>query len=259
MVDEKTVMASGPLNMPAAGPAPQSFGQKMLFMLPGLIIALVLAIGISYWILYVVNTKTEEKLDLVKTELETKNNKLGEELKKLDSANKELQKELAETKEKAGKLEEKARKLTDELTKISKGLDDVAALDLSNFMKQQKGEQTEQNKEITGTKEGLSKLDRRVVYIEQRLEKIKELEADINGLKDTTGTLKKDLLALKADAVELSKKQKITEEDLTALDERARMFQLRVLAARAREAAEAARQMDLKTLLSRLDDVEEKK
>jgi hypothetical protein len=37
------------------------------------------------------------------------------------------------------------------------------------------------------------------------------------------------------------------------------MFQLRVLAARAREAADAARKMDLKALLNRLDDVEDKK
>jgi len=259
MVDEKTVMASGPLNFPAAGPAPQTFGQKLMFMLPGLIIALLLAVGISYWIVSYYNGEMEKNLAAAKAELTEQNKKLGEEIKKVDSENKALQKELADVKDRASKLEEGTKKITSTLSDVAKGLNDLVALDLSSFVKKEKEEQADQNKEISSTKDNVGKIDRRLVYVEQRLEKLKEIEADVNGLKDATGTLKKDYEVLKGDLIAVRKKADVTEQDLVQLDERARLFQLRVLAARAREAAEAARQMDFKTLLQRLDDVEDKK
>ena len=101
MVDEKTVMASGPLNAPVSPvgrPAPQTFGQRMLFMWPGLLIALVLAIGVSYLILYTVNERTREDLSTAKRELEDQNKKLGEQVKAVDTANKDLKKDLEDVK-----------------------------------------------------------------------------------------------------------------------------------------------------------------
>jgi len=259
MVDEKTVMASGPLNAPAGSPAPQTFGQRMAFMWPGLVIALVLAIGVSYVVLYYVNKETEDKLVAAKADLESKNAKLGEDLKRVDTANKELKKDLEDTKAAASKLDENLKKLSEGLNKTSKLVDDMVALDLSNFMKTS-------NKEVAGAKEDIKKheqqiytINQKVEYIDKRLKLLDELATDVNGLKSDTAGLKKDYEVLKGDMISVRKKADITEQDLASLDERARMFQLRVLAARAREAADAARQMDLKTLLNRLDDVEDKK
>ena len=259
MVDEKTVMASGPLNVPAGSPAPQTFVQRMAFMWPGLVIALVLAIGVSYWILDTVTKETEAKLAAAKNDLESKNRALGEEIKKVDSANKDLKKDLDDAKAAAAKVDDNLKKLSENLAKTSKLVDDVVALDLSNFMKTSKTE-------VAGAKEDIKKhegqiydLNTKIQYIDKRLKTLDELATDVNGLKSDTTGLKKDYEVLKGDLVSVKKKADITEQDLASLDERARMFQLRVLAARAREAADAARKMDLKALLNRLDDVEDKK
>ena len=259
MVDEKTVMASGPLNVPAGSPAPLTFGQRMLFMLPGLIIALVLAVGVSYWILYTVNKETEDKLAAAKADLENKNRNLGEEIKKVDSANKDLKKDLEDTKAAAKTLDDNMKKLAESLSKTSKLVDDMVALDLSNFMKASKSEVTEAKKDISKHEQQIYTINQKVEYIDKRLKLLDELATDVNGLKSDTAGLKKEYEVLKTDLTSVRKKADITEQDLASLDERARMFQLRVLAARAREAADAARQVDLKALLNRLDDVEDKK
>ena len=95
-------------------------------------------------------------------------------------------------------------------------------------------------------------------YIDDKLKKLDDIALEVADLKVNSGELKKEYLVLKSDLSSVRSKTDVTEKDLADLGERARMFQLRVLAARAREAADAARKTDLKGLLSRLDDVEDK-
>jgi len=97
---------------------------------------------------------------------------------------------------------------------------------------------------------------RRIHYIEEKLKKLKAIESDVMALKSDTGNLKGQYVVLKKDLETVSKKGDVTEQEMARLGERARLFQLRVLAARAREAAEAARQGDLKKLLARLTEGE---
>ncbi|MGD0094402.1 MAG: hypothetical protein ABSE73_31220 [Planctomycetota bacterium] len=257
---QKTMpMTSSPLKLPPAGPAQLSFGQKLVFMLPGLIIALALAIGVSYWILYTVNEKMKEDLSAAKTELENKNQKLGEEIKKLDSANKDLRKDLEDAKAVQVEIKKGVEKVDGSLKETSKILDDLVKLDLSTYMKKQTAAVDDTKKDIGKHESQIAELNTKIQYIDQKLKKLDELDRDVGGLKINSEELKKECQGLRTDMTSVRKKADITEQDLASLDERARMFQLRVLAARAREAAEAARQVDLKALLLKLDDVEERK
>ncbi|MCY3019905.1 MAG: hypothetical protein NTW87_12860 [Planctomycetota bacterium] len=261
MVDEKTVLTGSPLNPPAggAGPGSLSFGQKLLFQVPGIIIALLLAIGVSYLILDKVNSETEKKLEAAKNELADQNRKLGEDLKKVDAANKKTQEDLAAVKEEAARIEKERQKLADKLVDISKSIE-KAVMDFGKFRETTEAVDTTQTKDIAATAKNLNELDTKVHYIEKNIkEKLDALATDINGLKSDTTGIKEAYKVLRADVTKTQEKAEITEKDLADLGDRARLFQLRVLAARAREAAEAARHMDLKTLLSRLDDVEDKK
>ena len=67
------------------------------------------------------------------------------------------------------------------------------------------------DKDIASTKDDIVKLDRRLVFAEDKLRKLNEIEVDINGLKGDTNQLKKDVSSLKQE-------QKNMAERLAALE-----------------------------------------
>jgi len=235
-------------------PKPPSIGEKINFSIPAIAVAAVLSIGISYLILYLVNNGTREDLTKAMKESETKlSTKLGEVEKTVNSLDKQV---------------EGLNKTTADLVKTL----DTLNKDLDKFEKGQKVVDQAQNQSIAtateniatateaiaSTKDSINKVDTRVHYIEDKLKKLDEIAQDVLTLKGDTTELKKEYTVLKGDLTAVRNKADVTEKDLYELGERARMFQLRVLAARAREAADAARKSDLKTLISRLEDVEDK-
>jgi septal ring factor EnvC (AmiA/AmiB activator) len=230
---------------------PQSFGEKLAFGIPAIIVALILSVGISFAIISSVNGKTMEEVNAVND----KAKRLEGTLSEVKKVNDDLQKEVAMLTEKAKKSDETTKVLTTELTKVGSGLEKVAN-EYSSFVQQQATVDKTQNQDLGKHEANINALETKVRYIDEKLKKLDELAGDVNGLKNDVGGLKTQYVTLKDDLQKVRAKGEITEKDLADLSERARLFQLRVLAARAREAAEAARQTDLKSLLSRLEDVE---
>jgi F0F1-type ATP synthase membrane subunit b/b' len=223
-------------------------GAKLKYSLPAIILALVLAIGISYLITYLTATKPLEEF-----KKETKDNFARVE-KSLDDAKKDLGAKLDAQGAQIKDLQAATKSLGEKLDSVGKQLGDLAT-GYEKFRATTEKTVAEHGTDITETKGAVNKLDTRVVYIEQKIKLVDQLVVDVGNLqKDTTG-LKEQAAALRADLTTTSKKAEITDRDLTELSDKVKLFQLRVLAARAREAAEAARNADLKTLLSRLEDV----
>lgn len=243
----------------ASGGVPQTFGQKIVFGIPAILVALVLAVGISFGILSAtVNGAKEELTKKFQGDLAEAERKSGEKFKEVEAANAKLTKDVGTLTEVTKQLEEARKVAADNLDKFSKSVIKITE-ELGSFKSGQEQVDSTQNKDITSTKKDLSELDRKVVYIDGKLKKLDELATEVNGLKGDTKELQGQYTTLRADMTKVSKQADITEKDLSDLSERARLFQLRVLAARAREAADAARQLDLKSLLNRLDDVEDGK
>ena len=92
--------------------------------------------------------------------------------------------------------------------------------------------------------------------MEERLKKLAGIENDVLSLKSDTAGLKDEYKKLTGDLNAMKTQANVTEKDLADLGERAKQFQMRVLLARAREASEAARYGDIKSLLQHFEDVE---
>ena len=236
---------------------PQTFGEKISFSLPVIVVALILSIGISYAILAFINGNTRTELS---TKLDEQEKKFTKDVGEVRKANDDLQKDLVALTAKTKTLEEEKTKMFAELNKMD---DNYKAFrgDYSKFVDTQKDLDKGQNQDIQTTSANLKKVEDKVHYIDEKLKKLDEVAQDVLLLKTDTAGLKEEYKVLKGDLTAVRSKADVTEKDLADLSERARMFQLRVLAARAREAAEAARKTDLKNLLTRLEDVdvEEKK
>lgn len=236
---------------------PQTFGEKISFSLPVIVVALILSIGISYAILAIINGNTRTELTAA---LKEQSDKLTKDLGEVKKANDDLQKEVASLTTKTKTLEDEKVKLVAELGKMGEDYKTFRG-DYSKFIDMQKETDKGQNQDIQTTSANLKKVEDKVHYIDEKLKKLDEVAQDVLLLKTDTAGLKEEYKVLKGDLTAVKTKADVTEKDLADLSERARLFQLRVLAARAREAAEAARQTDLKNLLTRLEDVdtEEKK
>jgi len=251
MADAAPVGGSG-------GQVPQTFGQKIVFGIPAIIVALVLAVGISFGILSAVVSGAKDDLTKAyKGDLAESERKAGEKVKELETANASLKTDLQGLVKATKELEEARQVAATKLEEFSKTA--VKLAEFKSFEEGQKALDSTQNKDITATAQAVSELDRKVVYIQDKLKKLDDLATEVNGLKGDTNELKGQYATLKTDMTKVTKQADITEKDLADLSERARLFQLRVLAARAREAADAARQLNLKDLLNRLDDVEDGK
>lgn len=240
------------------GKVPQTFGEKLVFGIPAIVVALVLSVGIAYAIVASIDGETRKQLEAAKTELTDKTNKLAEQAKKLEELQVAADSKIKSLEEKSVRLAEAAETIKKELGSVAKSTETIA-LNLTDFKKGQETLDSRQNSDIATTNEKVGKVEQRVQYIEEKIKKIDELSSDVAGLKVDTADLKSEGKKLRSDLEAVRTKADVTEKDLADLGERTRLFQLRVLAARAREAADAARQLDLKNLLNRLDDVEDKK
>lgn len=231
---------------------PQTFGEKISFSLPVIVVALILSIGISYAILAIINGNTRTELSEKLKEQEVAFTKKVDEVRK---ANDDLQKEVVALNTKAKQLDEERTKQAESITKMDTDYKGFRS-EYSKFVDTQKDLDKGQNQDIQTTSTNLKKVEDKVHYIDEKLKKLDEVAQDVLLLKTDTAGLKEEYKVLKGDLTAVRSKADVTEKDLADLSERARMFQLRVLQARAREAADAARQTDLKNLLTRLEDVD---
>lgn len=245
----------GGMNNMSEGKVPSTFGEKLVFGIPAIIVSLVLAVGLAFAIVSWFDQETRKHVQTVKAELETKTNALTEELASEKTKTAALQQQVTSLEAKSVKLAETTTTLATELKAVASGTEKVAT-DLTSFRSGQGKLDEIQTKDIAKTGTMVDDLGKRVHYIEDKIKKIDDLAKDVAGLKVDTDDLKGQSKALRTDLETAKKRQDVTEADLTDLGERTRQFQLRVLAARAREAADAARQVDLKNLLRVLDDVE---
>ncbi|MFH0939406.1 MAG: hypothetical protein V1899_09020 [Planctomycetota bacterium] len=240
------------VNTDGTSKVPQTFGEKLAFSFPAILITLILAVGISYGILTVVDGNTRKELT---DDLKAKELLLTTEIGKVNQKAIDLERQVGALNTKTAEMEKKQ----DDVAKKLKEVNDTCSKVADNFAEYVKTQVVEMGKrkdENIATNDSVNKLDRRVVYIEDKIKKIDEIVKDVDGLKVDRDSLKQEHAVLKSDLQTVSKKADVTEKDLTDLSERARLFQLRVLAARAREAADAARAIDLKNLLSKLEDAE---
>jgi len=238
---------------PGGGRLPTTFGEKLSFAAPVLLATLVVSVLIAFVLVWVISgqlrTDFEKKTKDIEAEATATKKELSDEKKKTS----DLQKKADELVAANTKLESQSKELKEGLATTVKTLvqqgDSLTQVnkDLKTFIDGQKELDATQNQD-------LAKHDQKIKYIEEKLKKLDALETDVKGLKDVTGELKKEYVALKSDLGTVKAKGEITAQELDTLTERSRIFQLRVLQARAREAAEAARTGDLKNLLQRLEE-----
>lgn len=245
---------SDPVSTGPVQKVPQTLGEKLSFSIPAIVVALVLALGIGYAITAMVDGETRK---FFATEMSNQKTLFDKKISETEKTLQDTQKELTDVSNKAKKLEDEKQKLATELTRVSTEFSKVAG-DFSKFVEGQKDLDKSQTQDLGKHEANINSLETRVKYIDEKLKKLDELAKDVGDLKVDTAGLKDEYKVLKTDLTAVRTKADVTEKDLADLGERARMFQLRVLAARAREAADAARQVDLKNLLNRLDDVEGK-
>ncbi|MBI3832294.1 MAG: hypothetical protein HY291_22415 [Planctomycetes bacterium] len=232
---------------------PQTFGEKLSFAAPVLLATLAVAVLISFVLVWVVSGQLRTELKKVETDLTTKNDALNKELTEEKKKTADLQKKADELtaanvdlNKKNEDLKNNLGKAVTELDKTSKSLAKIVT-DLGDFT-------YEGQKQVDATQnQGLAQHEQKIKYIEGRLEILKTLEADVNTLKGDTSELKKEYVVLKGDLGKVRDKAEITDKDLSDLTERSRIFQLKVLSARAKEAAEQARSNDIKSLVQRLN------
>lgn len=232
---------------------PQTVGEKLAFSFPAILLTLVLAVGLAYVIVAIIDGQTREMVEGVKartTELETGLKKVKDDTTVLQASVK--------------KLDEKTASLEKEKDRLVKALDEVNTSFVKHteayakFVDTQAGVDKNQNQDITATANNVNTLETKVKYIDEKIKILDVLKADVDTLKTDTAGLKVESAKLRTDLTACRAKADITDKDLTDLTERTKLFQMRVLAARAREAADAARATDIKLLLQRLEDAEGK-
>jgi septal ring factor EnvC (AmiA/AmiB activator) len=244
-------MAEG--GSPVGGSLPATFGAKLSYMLGPLLLTLVLAIGISFAILAVVKGKIEERIDAEKADSIKREKVIADDLGTTKKTLEGEQKKVVELQDKTTKLDKEKEELkvalgkaVDEIGTVGKRVEDTNKL-LATFKDDQKSKDTVQDTSIAQN-------SRDIEYIKKDLKRLDIIEKDVGELKTDSGNLKVEYVNLRNDLNEVVKRGTVTEKEVNNLSERSRVFQLRVLAARAKEAADAAREGDLKKLLARLTD-----
>jgi predicted nuclease with TOPRIM domain len=230
---------------------PQSFGEKLAFSVPVIIVTFLLSVAVAVGVTIYVDGKTRDEL----------NSKIGEVDKKVNNLKDDLtatKGKLAAAEDKIAALQKDTSKLAEE-TKTLKGEQEKTDLAMGEF-RVKFVKQEEVNSEVKGTamehSKNLAEHASKIKYIEDKLVKLDAIANDVESLKGDTAGLKQEYAVLKGDLNAVRNKADVTEKDLIELGDRARQFQMRVLLARAREASEAARSSDMQTLLRRLEDVE---
>jgi len=236
----------------STGSMPTTFGEKLSFGFPVLLVGVIVSVAVSFLILWLVKGDLEEQIKKTNVELAGVDKKFEEKTTKHETR-------IAKTEDDGAKLDTRVVTLNKEKNEIAAKLDETtgslkkAETALSNISKELEKTVEEQRNKDTKQDANISDNTTRIKYIEDRIKKLDELEKDVAFLKGNA-VLKDEFALLKGDLNKVREKGEVTAQELDVLTERARIFQLRVLAARAKEAAEAARQGDVKTLLSRLSE-----
>jgi septal ring factor EnvC (AmiA/AmiB activator) len=244
-------MAEG--GSPVGGSLPATFGAKLSYMLGPLVLTLLLAVGISFAILWVVKGKIDERIEAEKQEAVKREKVIADNLEATNKVLKGEQEKVVALTQRTKDLETEKEALktalndaVKEIATVSKSVDATNKL-LTAFKDDQKTKDSTQDNSIAQN-------SRDIEYIKKDLKRIDALEVDVKSLKVDSFNLKTEYVSLRTDLNEVVKRGTVTETELNSLSERSRVFQLRVLAARAKEAADAAREGDLKKLLARLTD-----
>src|ERR1700754_3283089 len=119
------------------GKVPQTFGEKLVFGIPAIIISLVLAVGIAFAIVSYFDNQMRDEVKKVKAELEEKNNKLAELLKEEQTKTVALQTQVKTLDEKTVKLAESHSSMAKELTAVASSTEKIA-LNLTEYKDGQK-------------------------------------------------------------------------------------------------------------------------
>jgi chromosome segregation ATPase len=228
---------------------PQSFGEKLAFSFPAILVTFVLSVAVAVVVLVIVVNSAKTELT---EQMDAKNKALKEAFETAQSAlKKDLEGKVAVVQQKAEELDNNLQKtkldVAEAKLRIDKHETSLAAHEASIA----KATETTTKHETV-----LAKHEEKLHYIDEKLAKLDEIKKDVDSLKSDTAGLQKEYQVLSGDLNAVRTKADVTEKDLADLGERARQFQVRVLLARAREASEAARNSDVKSLLQRLADVE---
>ncbi len=234
---------------------PKSDRLSIRALLPAVIVAVAASTVLSAAMFWVLSSSIKEDLKEQQASLKREKREIRGKLAQAESTtsklldnSKSIRKELTALKEEKLILQAALTETTERLGRAHEGLVKVTN-QISGLTEDQGKVDAGQNAEIT-------KVSNRVTYIERRVKSLEALEVDVMSLKNDTGNLKGQYVTLKQDLEAVREKGDVTHQELETLGERSRLFQLRVLKARAQEAAEAARKVDIKKLLARLAEEE---
>jgi hypothetical protein len=238
---------------PSGGGMPKTFGAKTSFMLGPLVLFLIVGVGISFAILWVMAGNLQEKLEKEEKRAQAAEVKLIGDLKK---ANDELvveQKKVVELTDDHKKLRKEKDELADGLKSTISSLEVVSTTlqDTSKTLTKLK-EDNEKTDAAQGT--AIAENTAEITYLKEKVtNEFKKITAEIGLMKHVDKVLQGEYVALRTDVNQTMDRGNVTEKELNALSDRSKIFQLRVLVARAKEAEQAAREGDLQKLLVKLN------
>lgn len=233
---------------------PKSFGAKLSYMLGPLVLFLLLGVGISFVIAWVFNGQFQTKLEKQAKDSEKVQKALRNDL---ETANKQIETEKANV----VKLNNELGELKKEKEDLAKDLQSaVGSLQVVSGTLQKTStaldEFKETNKEKDQTQDNsIAENTREIAYLKKDLDnRFEKITTEMGQMKHVDVLLKGEYVALRNDLNTTMQRGNVTEAELNKLSERSKIFQLRVLTARAKEAEEAAREGDLKKLLTKLSE-----
>jgi chromosome segregation ATPase len=238
---------------PSGGGMPKTFGAKTSFMLGPLVLFLIVGVGISFAILWVMAGNLQEKLEKEEKRAQAAEVKLTGDLKK---ANDDLAAEQVKVKD----LTDKHEKLRKEKEELAEGLKSaIGSLETVSSSLQKTSTALEDFKttnEKTDAAQGtaIAENTQQIAYLKKEVnDRFTNITAEIGQMKHVDKVLQGEYVALRTDVNQTMQRGNVTEKELNHLSERSKIFQLRVLTARAKEAEQAAREGDLQKLLVKLN------
>jgi chromosome segregation ATPase len=222
-------------------------------MLGPLVLFLIVGVGISFAILWVMAGNLQEKLEIEAKRAKDVETKLTGDLKKAND-------DLAAEQEKVKDLTEKHDKLRKEKDELADGLKSaIASLDVVSSSLQSTSKtltELKETNEKTDAAQGtaIAENTQQIAYLKKEVnDRFEKITAEIGQMKHVDQVLQGEYVTLRNDVNQTMDRGNVTEKELNSLSERSKIFQLRVLTARAKEAEQAAREGDLKQLLVKLN------
>jgi chromosome segregation ATPase len=238
---------------PSGGGMPKTFGAKTSFMLGPLVLFLIVGVGISFAILWVMAGNLQEKLEKEEKRAQAAEVKLIGDLKKANDDLAAEQKKVVELTDDHKKLRKEKDELADGLKSTISSLEVVSTTlqDTSKTLTKLK-EDNEKTDAAQGT--AIAENTAEITYLKEKVtNEFKKITAEIGLMKHVDKVLQGEYVALRTDVNQTMDRGNVTEKELNALSDRSKIFQLRVLVARAKEAEQAAREGDLQKLLVKLN------